>query len=98
MFSSVPSTNVGDCIANEGLSKFDDFDRLVLADLALKGALLRTGLVRLYSSQPHRRPALGARWMYRCPVNADWTQTGAWTHLQQTTLKRYVFHSAASVR
>lgn len=46
------------------LSKFDDFDRVVLAGLALKSALLRTGLVRLYSSEPHRRATLGARWMY----------------------------------
>ena len=46
------------------LSKFDDFDRLVLAGLALKRALLRAGPVRLYSSEPHRRAALGARWMY----------------------------------
>ena len=45
------------------LSAFDDFDRLVLASLALKSALLRTGAIRLYSREPHRRAALGARWM-----------------------------------
>jgi hypothetical protein len=42
---------------------FDDLDRLVLAGLALKSALLRTGLIRLYSREPHRRAALGTRWM-----------------------------------
>ena len=46
------------------LSKFDDFDRLVLAGLALKSALLRIGLVRFYSNEPHRRAALGACWMH----------------------------------
>ena len=46
------------------LSIFDDLDRLVLARLALKSALLRTGLVRPYSREAHRRAALGARWMY----------------------------------
>ena len=46
------------------LSKFDDFDRLILAGLALKSALLRIGLVRPYSSEPHRRAALGTRWMH----------------------------------
>ena len=45
------------------LSIFDDFDRLVLAGLALKHALLRTGLVRFYARQPHRHAALGAHWM-----------------------------------
>jgi len=39
---------------------FDDFDRLVLAGLALKRALLQAGSIRLYSSHPHRRAALGA--------------------------------------
>ena len=38
--------------------------RLVLAGRALKGALLRTGSIRLKSSEPHRRAALGARWMH----------------------------------
>ena len=46
------------------LSKFDDFDRLILAGLALKSALLRIGLVWLYSSEPHRRAALGACWVH----------------------------------
>ena len=39
---------------------FDDFDHLVLAGLALKRALLQAGSIRLYSSHPHRRAALGA--------------------------------------
>ena len=42
------------------LSKFDDFDRLVLAGLALKRAFLQAGSIGLYSRQPHRRAALGA--------------------------------------
>ena len=55
---------VSDCIANDDLAKFDDLDQLVLAGLALESTLLRTGFVRLYSREPHRRAALGARWMY----------------------------------
>ena len=41
----------------------DDLDNLVLARLALKSALLRTGPIRFYSGEPHRRAALGASWM-----------------------------------
>ena len=39
---------------------FDDFDRLVLASLALKRAFFQAGSIRLYSREPHRRAALGA--------------------------------------
>ena len=42
------------------LSKFDDIDRLVLAGLALKRALLQAGSIRLYPREPHWRAALGA--------------------------------------
>jgi hypothetical protein len=45
------------------LPAFNDIDRFVLARLALKGALLRAGPVGFYSCEPHRRAALGARWM-----------------------------------
>jgi hypothetical protein len=51
-------------MANRDLSELDDFDHLVLAGFALKSALLRTGFIRLYSSEPHRRAALGASWMH----------------------------------
>ena len=48
------------------LSKFDDFDRLVLAGLALKRALLQAGSIRLYPREPHWRAALGACGMDDC--------------------------------
>ena len=45
---------------------FDDFDRLVLAGLALKRALLQAGSIRLYPREPHWRAALGACGMDDC--------------------------------
>jgi len=45
-------------------SDFDSDSPASTRGLALKSALLRTGLVRLYSGEPHRRAALGARWMH----------------------------------
>ena len=47
---------------------FDDFDRLVLAGLALKRALLQAGSIRLYSREPHRRAATWRMWDGRFPV------------------------------
>ncbi len=41
-----------------------DINCFVLAGLAFKGVLLPASPIRRKSSQPHRRAALGARWMY----------------------------------
>ena len=57
---SVPPKAVGLHSQRSDLSKFDDFDRLVLAGLALKSAFLQAGSIRLYSREPHWRGALCA--------------------------------------
>lgn len=45
------------CLQLPGLSVFDDLDHCLAARLALKGAPVVIGLVRLDASQPHRRAA-----------------------------------------